>query len=168
MTWRASGIAEFAASSARIPTSRSRQILVGWRVAAQPPGVCGLTGLRGDLGGDRYFRPTPPLISPDLPLPPLLTALQSAPRLSTESPSRAMAEQDVPSPCGVVPADDANAPAPNLDGSPTKSRSRAFTACNACRARRTRCDRRSPACGYCRTRGLDCHYEQNQTSSASR
>ncbi|KAK4033101.1 hypothetical protein C8A01DRAFT_50263 [Parachaetomium inaequale] len=77
-----------------------------------------------------------------------------------------MAEQDVPSPFGV-PAD-ANPPASNPDAPPRKSRSRITMACNACRARRTRCDRRRPACGYCRNRGLECYYEQSQTSSASR
>ncbi|KAK3899971.1 hypothetical protein C8A05DRAFT_17674 [Staphylotrichum tortipilum] len=79
-----------------------------------------------------------------------------------------MAEQDVPaSPYGGAP-EDANLPAQDPDAPPRKSRSRATTACNACRARRTRCDRRSPTCSYCRTRGLDCQYEQSQTSAASR
>ncbi|KAK4235648.1 hypothetical protein C8A03DRAFT_36493 [Achaetomium macrosporum] len=77
-----------------------------------------------------------------------------------------MAEQDFPSPFGV-PAD-ANPPASNPDAPARKSRSRTTTACNACRARRTKCDRRRPTCGYCRNRELECHFEQSQTSSASR
>ncbi|KAK3301803.1 uncharacterized protein B0T15DRAFT_323815 [Chaetomium strumarium] len=77
-----------------------------------------------------------------------------------------MADQDQPSPFGVE-SDQANPPARKADG-PPKSRSRTTTACNACRVRRTRCDRRRPACGYCRNRGLECYYEQSQTSSASR
>ncbi|KAK4143408.1 uncharacterized protein C8A04DRAFT_12384 [Dichotomopilus funicola] len=78
-----------------------------------------------------------------------------------------MAGPDVPaSPYGAP--EDANPPAPGPDAPPRKSRSRAITACSACRTRRTRCDRRSPACTYCRTRGLDCQYEPSQTSAASR
>ncbi|KAH7141287.1 hypothetical protein B0J13DRAFT_445594 [Dactylonectria estremocensis] len=61
------------------------------------------------------------------------------------------------------------------DGPPRKTRartrSRTTTACNACRARRTKCDSRKPACGYCRTRGVECHYEcyeQSQPGPTSR
>ncbi|KAK4118345.1 hypothetical protein N657DRAFT_667222 [Parathielavia appendiculata] len=77
-----------------------------------------------------------------------------------------MAEQDVPSP--VEDPADANPPASNPDAPPKKIRSRATTACSTCRARRTRCDGRRPVCGFCSNRGLECHYEHNQTSSASR
>ncbi|KAI1378014.1 hypothetical protein F4677DRAFT_414183 [Hypoxylon crocopeplum] len=67
----------------------------------------------------------------------------------------------------VIPAD-ASPLASNPDAPRRKSRSRTTTACNACRARRTKCDSQRPACGYCRNRGLGCYYEQSQTSSASR
>lgn len=43
---------------------------------------------------------------------------------------------------------------------PKKTRNRTTTACNVCRARRTKCNSQRPACGYCHAHGLDCEYEQ--------
>ncbi|RSL77569.1 hypothetical protein CEP51_008958 [Fusarium floridanum] len=50
----------------------------------------------------------------------------------------------------------------------SRRRTRTSTACNTCRARRTRCDSRKPDCGFCRTRGLQCHYEQNEPAPTSK
>ncbi|CAK7224168.1 hypothetical protein SBRCBS47491_005457 [Sporothrix bragantina] len=40
-------------------------------------------------------------------------------------------------------------------------RSKASTACNTCRGRKTRCDGERPACSYCRSTGSDCFYREN-------
>ncbi|KAH7117297.1 hypothetical protein EDB81DRAFT_818077, partial [Dactylonectria macrodidyma] len=68
----------------------------------------------------------------------------------------------------LVSRRDASPPASPPDappGSPprktrARGRTRTTIACNACRARRTKCDSRKPSCGYCLTRGVECHYER--------
>jgi len=53
--------------------------------------------------------------------------------------------------------------------SPSRAHARRIRvlACEACRARRTRCDGRKPVCGTCETRSCECSYPQvrgtNQT-----
>ncbi|CAK7203007.1 hypothetical protein SEUCBS139899_005734 [Sporothrix eucalyptigena] len=43
---------------------------------------------------------------------------------------------------------------------PAARRSKASTACNTCRGRKTRCDGERPACSYCRSTGSDCVYRE--------
>ncbi|KAJ4182242.1 hypothetical protein NW767_013925 [Fusarium falciforme] len=50
----------------------------------------------------------------------------------------------------------------------SRRRTRTATACSTCRARRTRCDSRKPDCGFCRARGLQCHYEQSEPAPTSK
>ncbi|GAC71199.1 hypothetical protein PANT_1d00044 [Moesziomyces antarcticus T-34] len=41
---------------------------------------------------------------------------------------------------------------------PSRHDRRASKACQACRARKTRCDAQQPKCSYCRKHDIDCHY----------
>ena len=47
----------------------------------------------------------------------------------------------------------------------TVARTRAVTACERCRSRKTRCDNRRPSCGYCFKLGVPCLYESELSSS---
>ncbi|KAH6976522.1 hypothetical protein BKA56DRAFT_488163 [Ilyonectria sp. MPI-CAGE-AT-0026] len=57
-------------------------------------------------------------------------------------------------------------PTPQSGTSRRRTRTRTTTACNACRARRTRCDSRRPDCGFCLARGIKCHYAQSEAAPA--
>ncbi|KAB5558702.1 hypothetical protein GE09DRAFT_963282 [Coniochaeta sp. 2T2.1] len=60
-------------------------------------------------------------------------------------------------------------PASQAEDAPRKrKRSRMSTACSACRGRKSKCDGRRPACGYCRTRGFECQYESTLRAPTSR
>lgn len=50
---------------------------------------------------------------------------------------------------------------------PTK-RKRSALACDACRARRTKCDAQKPSCRYCQTHGLACVYQEGPAEPPSR
>jgi hypothetical protein len=45
------------------------------------------------------------------------------------------------------------------------SHSRGITACQTCRNRKTKCDNRRPACGYCAKSGTDCNYIEDNTQT---
>ncbi|CAI7673855.1 unnamed protein product [Penicillium pancosmium] len=47
-------------------------------------------------------------------------------------------------------------------------RKRSVLACDACRARRTKCDSQKPSCRYCRTHELDCVYQEAPAEPPSR
>ncbi|KAJ5421465.1 hypothetical protein N7491_009910 [Penicillium cf. griseofulvum] len=47
-------------------------------------------------------------------------------------------------------------------------RKRTTLACNACRARRTKCDSQKPSCSYCQTHRLDCLYQEAPAEPPSR
>ncbi|KAJ5822633.1 hypothetical protein N7447_004973 [Penicillium robsamsonii] len=47
-------------------------------------------------------------------------------------------------------------------------RKRTTLACDACRARRTKCDSQKPSCRYCQTHGLDCLYQDAPAEPPSR
>lgn len=46
----------------------------------------------------------------------------------------------------------------------TYTRRKALTACNVCRARKTRCDNVLPKCGFCRSVDGECSYTQPSRS----
>ncbi|KAJ5150917.1 uncharacterized protein N7482_010169 [Penicillium canariense] len=50
-------------------------------------------------------------------------------------------------------------------GSTAYARKRAVTACQVCRARRTRCDQKKPRCSFCETTGAQCVTEPGAQSS---
>ncbi|KAF9894649.1 hypothetical protein FE257_006537 [Aspergillus nanangensis] len=50
-------------------------------------------------------------------------------------------------------------------GSTAYARKRAVTACQVCRARRTKCDQKKPRCSFCEKTGADCVTEPNEQSS---
>lgn len=45
-----------------------------------------------------------------------------------------------------------------------RPRKRAVTACNICRARKTKCDNARPSCSFCATTGAQCYYPDNALS----
>ncbi|KAH7361566.1 hypothetical protein B0T11DRAFT_227288 [Plectosphaerella cucumerina] len=49
--------------------------------------------------------------------------------------------------------------APTSRGSSAYPRKRAVTACQVCRARRTRCDQKKPACSFCANIGAECVFD---------
>ncbi|KAL4983043.1 hypothetical protein BDW68DRAFT_191658 [Aspergillus falconensis] len=49
-----------------------------------------------------------------------------------------------------------------------KTRKRLALACDTCRSRRVKCDGQRPCCTPCRTRGLDCFYQQLPESPATK
>ncbi|KAL4993766.1 hypothetical protein BDV10DRAFT_198046 [Aspergillus recurvatus] len=49
-----------------------------------------------------------------------------------------------------------------------KARKRLTLACDTCRSRRVKCDGQRPYCAPCRTRGLDCYYQQLPESPATK
>ncbi|SPO49142.1 uncharacterized protein PSANT_06833 [Moesziomyces antarcticus] len=57
---------------------------------------------------------------------------------------------------------DADAPSTSAaaarSSAPSRHDRRASKACQACRARKTRCDAQRPKCSYCRKHDIDCHY----------
>ncbi|KFZ02170.1 hypothetical protein V500_00408 [Pseudogymnoascus sp. VKM F-4518 (FW-2643)] len=46
------------------------------------------------------------------------------------------------------------------------ARKRAVTACQHCRARKTKCDNQRPTCGFCASSDLDCQYEDRKDHSS--
>ncbi|CAL5868126.1 uncharacterized protein PFLUO_LOCUS2350 [Penicillium psychrofluorescens] len=55
-----------------------------------------------------------------------------------------------------------------MEETPQTKRKRTTLACDACRARRTKCDSQRPACHYCQTRGLACVYQEPVVEPPSR
>ena len=46
------------------------------------------------------------------------------------------------------------------------ARTRGASACEKCRSRKTKCDNRRPACGYCSKHRIHCVYDGDASSSA--
>ncbi|KAJ9491112.1 hypothetical protein VN97_g2153 [Penicillium thymicola] len=55
-----------------------------------------------------------------------------------------------------------------MDERHPNKRKRTTLACDACRARRTKCDSQKPSCRYCETHGLDCLYQVAPAEPPSR
>ena len=49
---------------------------------------------------------------------------------------------------------------------PTENQ-RASQVCSTCKARKKRCDKKLPKCGYCAERGLDCHFDKSLPSQST-
>lgn len=59
----------------------------------------------------------------------------------------------------------ANHVAPTSRGSSAYPRKRAVTACQVCRARRTRCDQKKPSCSFCARIGAECVFDTSSLST---
>ncbi|EHA18719.1 hypothetical protein ASPNIDRAFT_176433 [Aspergillus niger ATCC 1015] len=55
-----------------------------------------------------------------------------------------------------------------MDNAHPSKRRRTTLACDACRARRTKCDSRRPACQYCQTQNMVCVYQEPPPAQPSR
>lgn len=70
-------------------------------------------------------------------------------------------------PTGVKSPHDPTPPSKRQKTTATYARKRAVTACQICRARKTKCDNQRPACGFCQQSGSQCIYASSSNDYTS-
>lgn len=90
-------------------------------------------------------------------------ARQSAPRICVLSP-RVTMQQELPPPQGQIRSS-AKRSVSVSRASAAYPRKRAVTACQVCRARRTKCDQKKPTCSFCASIGAECNSDPGSLSA---